>query len=355
MLSEPPFSLQETFRAVDDAIDRNADLAEAMLDVGLDAFGLDKAQEPWKGKATPNDMDKARSTLKQFYRDWSTEGSPERNATHVPIMEALERHISPQHSTARHTYRVLVPGAGLGRLVFDLCMAGYIVEGNEISYHQLIASNYVLNFTNDARQHTIYPWALGFSNHTTRANQLRSVAIPDIHPGRELEDQSQTPGQEVHYSERMSMTAGDFCSLYKQAEYRETFDAVTTCFFIDTAPNVIRYIETVRHCLESGGVWINIGPLLWHFESTLTPAERKQSKNGNGGQTAATKGQDMNGIGEPGSFELSNDEVVALVKLHGFVILEQSQAPAGAMGYIQDPESMLQNVYRPSFWVARKQ
>ena len=106
----------------------------------------------------------------------------------------------------------------------------------------------------------------------------------------------------------MSMTAGDFCSLYKQPEYASAFDAVTTCFFIDTAPNVIRYIETIRHCLKSGGIWVNIGPLLWHFESSLTPAERKKSKNNTGSKP---RHLDSEGIGEPGSFELSNDEVLA--------------------------------------------
>ena len=355
MLSEPPFSMQETFRAVDDAIDSNADLADAILQVGLPALGVDPNDDSWKGKATPNDMDKARSTLKQFYRDWSAEGAPERHATHKPIFEALEKHLHDHSFSQRYRYRILVPGVGLGRLVFDLCMAGYTVEGNEISYHQLFASNYILNYTRRAKQHTIYPWALGFSNHTTRANQLRPVAVPDVQPGLELEKQKQRLGQEVHGGERMSMTAGDFCSLYKQPEYAGAFHAVTTCFFIDTAPNVIRYIETVRHCLRAGGIWVNIGPLLWHFESSLTPAEGGKSKNGTSSNQQASSGENTeDGIGEPGSFELSNDEVLALLTRLGFETVEQSQAPAGATGYIQDPESMLQNVYRPAFWVARK-
>lgn len=35
------------------------------------------------------------------------------------------------------------------------------------------------------------------------------------------------------------MTAGDFCVLYQQPEHRQSFDAVVTCFFIDTAPNLV--------------------------------------------------------------------------------------------------------------------
>jgi carnosine N-methyltransferase len=41
---------------------------------------------------------------------------------------------------------------------------------------------------------------------------------------------------------------------------------VLTCFFIDTAQNIVSYIETIATLLREGGVWINFGPLLYHFE-----------------------------------------------------------------------------------------
>lgn len=44
------------------------------------------------------------------------------------------------------------------------------------------------------------------------------------------------------------------------------WDAVLTCFFIDTAQNIVTYIETIATLLREGGVWINLGPLLYHFE-----------------------------------------------------------------------------------------
>ncbi len=37
----------------------------------------------------------------------------------------------------------------------------------------------------------------------------------------------------------LSMTAGDFVEVYG-----------VTCFFIDTAHNIIRYMEVIRHCLK---------------------------------------------------------------------------------------------------------
>ncbi|GAB7360018.1 hypothetical protein MBLNU230_g7543t1 [Neophaeotheca triangularis] len=365
MLSASPFSLPKTFRAVDDAIDRNADIADAILQSGLSSFGIDPSDESWRGKATPSDMDKARSTIRQLHRDWSGEGEFERQSTFSPLFEALETHLETLPSSQKHKHKVLLPGAGLGRLLFDLCCAGYTVEGNEISYHQLIASNYILNETNSAGEHQLYPWALSFSNHLTRANQLKVEMIPDVHPATTLNARSEEIQSELHYSERMSMTSGDFCSLYREPGYEGVFSAVMTCFFIDTAPNVINYIETVLHCLASGGIWINLGPLLWHFESAPTPAEKARQKDkhfhGSGSHgmhshshddgAAAREGGD--GIGDPGSFELSNDEVIALVERCGFEMLEQREDVAGT-GYIQDPNSMLQNTYRPTFWVARR-
>jgi hypothetical protein len=230
--------------------------------------------------------------------------------------------------------------------VFEICAAGYTVEGNEISYHQLLASNYILNCCQTAAQHDLYPWALGFSNHLDRASQFQAIKVPHIHPATELAAAQSDTQAELHYSERMSMTSGDFCVLYRQPEYKDAVDAVVTCFFIDTAPNVITYIETIHACLRPGGHWINLGPLLWHFESAPTPAEREKQR----GRASNTNGTD--GIGEPGSFELTADEVVAMVARYGFEILEQTQT--SPTGYIQDPRSLLQNVYRPLFWVAQK-
>ena len=40
---------------------------------------------------------------------------------------------------------VLVPGAGLGRLAWEIARLGYMCQGNEWSFFMLFSSNYVLN------------------------------------------------------------------------------------------------------------------------------------------------------------------------------------------------------------------
>ena len=42
-------------------------------------------------------------------------------------------------------------------------------------------------------------------------------------------------------------------------------DVVVTCFFLDTAHNVLDYIELIYKILKPGEYWINLGPLLYHF------------------------------------------------------------------------------------------
>ncbi|KUJ21091.1 N2227-domain-containing protein [Mollisia scopiformis] len=339
LLAEPPFSYLDTLNAVDDAIDKNAELSLAILHSGLESFGIGlpstnhdrKESKEWQGKATPNDLEKARSTLRQFYRDWSEEGASEREACYGPVINALKSEASLHDAS---TMRVLVPGAGLGRLVFDLCCAGFDTEGNEISYHQLLASSYILNHCPESRAYTLHPWVHSFSNHRNRANHLRSVQIPDIHPGMTL-GAVETAGE-------MSMSASDFLLLYGDESHKDTFDAVATVFFLDTAPNIIRYLEAIRNCLQTGGLLINMGPLLWHFENNAPGNHGKDSSARKGGE----------GIADPGAVELTDDEVVALLEKLGFTLEKRESGIAAP--YIQDPESMLQNTYKASHWVARK-
>ncbi|KAL1882981.1 hypothetical protein VTK73DRAFT_503 [Phialemonium thermophilum] len=347
MLAAPPFNYLETLDKVDDAIESNAELARLIVEHGLRNLSVGEEipgrrglsiPTAWAGCAKYQDVDKARSTIRQFFRDWSAEGAAERRACYGPVMRALEAEKQKHVRADGQRFKVLVPGAGLGRLVFDLFLQGYDVEGNEISYHQLLASSYILNHCERAGQHTIYPWIHTFSNHRTRQNHLRGYSIPDVHGATELAKAAGTEGS-------MSMCAADFLCLYSDEAHREKYDAVATVFFLDTAPNLLRYLETVFHCLRPGGVLVNVGPLLWHFEGH--DLGWHDSEDAEGGVEKNTTG-----IADPGSFELADDEVMLVVEKAGFVIVTREtgvEAP-----YIHDKDSMLQTIYQASSWVARK-
>ena len=127
---------------------------------------------------------------------------------------------------------------------------------------------------------------------------------------------------------------------------------MATVFFIDTAPNVIAYIETIHRVLKPGGVWINLGPLLWHWEGR-DPPKRKKS---------ARLSDEVVGIDAMGAIELTLEEVLAVVEACGFRVEKRGvhgDAHAEGMaprevrtGYIQDEKSMLNYEYRAQFWVA---
>ena len=80
------------------------------------------------------------------------------------------------------------------------------------------------------------------------------VAIPDLHPGN--------CGVS---SDHLSMCAGDFMEVYGDPKQVGEWDSVVTCFFIDTAHNVLDYLTVIARCLREGGFWINHGPLQYHW------------------------------------------------------------------------------------------
>lgn len=94
----------------------------------------------------------------------------------------------------------------------------------------------------------IYPFIHTFSNIKSDAAQLTPVKIPDVLP-------AQLPS-----TVDFSMVAGDFIEVYgSQKENDAAWDVVVTCFFMDTAKNIIEYMEVIYKTLKQNGTWINIG------------------------------------------------------------------------------------------------
>jgi len=87
------------------------------------------------------------------------------------------------------------------------------------------------------------------------SDQVRGVSIPDVLP-RDM----------IPPNVEFSMSAGDFIESYSSQTGQ--WDCVCTCFFIDTAKNIVEYIEIISNILKPGGLWINLGPLLYHFADT---------------------------------------------------------------------------------------
>ena len=128
------------------------------------------------------------------------------------------------------------------------------------------------------------------------------------------------------------MVAGEFMEVY--GHQKSEWNCVVTCFFIDTAHNVIEYIETIRDILTDGGIWVNFGPLLYHY------AEQEEELQ----------------------IELSWEEVRTLILKHDFEIkVSKTRVRNGVQKeelresvYTTDKDSLMQTVYTSIFFVAVK-
>ena len=138
------------------------------------------------------------------------------------------------------------------------------------------------------------------------SDQVKSVTIPDIQP--DLGER------------QMAMIAGDFTEVY--ADRREEFDCVCSCFFIDTAHNIIEYLRIIHSLLKKNGKWINQGPLLYHFSGS-----------------------------DSLSLELSWEEVKHIIISLGFKIEKEEIVHTR---YCQQQRSLLDHTYHALSFVATK-
>jgi len=280
----------------------------------------------------PVTYDDPAQVLAHLVRDWTSLGARSREQLYGPILEALRSSESSSESGA-----VLVPGCGAGRLSWEIAsrFPSLEVHGNDVSFGMLAVAHGVLSrrpkHLEGAPEGTVCSGCLEVApnvhlhdaNWPHGASRFGLASVPDTFPA----DSPQV-------LRRISFLHGDFTSLYRTRAFGAHFDLVATCFFIDTATNVVEYVETIRHVLKPGGVWVNHGPLQWHSEDALM---------------------------------LPLNEVLALIRGYGFSVtnVQRSEAeygaddpgiagaPAKAQRHEAHGGNMRPELYRPVFFVAR--
>ncbi|KAG1682207.1 Carnosine N-methyltransferase [Nymphon striatum] len=267
-----------------------------------------RADNPLKSQVNQSDIDKVQSILKQIVRDWSTDGQVERDACYEPIIKEV-LHRFPVNKYDAKNVNILVPGAGLGRLAFELARRGYSCQGNEYSLFMLFASNFVLNKCKGVNMYKIFPWAHQFCNNFSYNDQIRSIIFPDVDP------------TDLPNETKFSMAAGDFQEIYTE---KDSWDCIASCFFIDTASNICQYIDIIWKILKPGGFWINLGPLLYHFSDL-------ENEN---------------------SIEPSYEDVREIILSYGFEMLKENINVKTT--YAENPNSMMKYAYNSVFFVCRK-
>jgi len=102
----------------------------------------------------------------------------------------------------------------------------------------------------------VFPLAHLFSENWSLDEQYIEIEVPRPTPSEIVGSASSSPA--------FAMVPGEFAKTYAVGccGHRK-FDAIVTCFFIDTATDVAELFEVMDSLLEEGGLWLNIGPLNW--------------------------------------------------------------------------------------------
>lgn len=296
--------------ALEHTTDANAHVAQAIADLAMSEFPALPDLRTAGG-----DLARVRETMKHFVRDWSSEGADERAAIFAPVLDALR--LEP--ADRRGAMNVLVPGAGLGRLAWEISQLGFDTTANELSYFMTLALRFLLSSatTKEPNQHTVHPYAYWFSHQRTNDLLFRGISFPDTVP---------------RLRETFHLVEGDFMDLTVPKRNNTGYDYIVTLFFIDTSLNVISTLQHIYSLLRPGGTWINLGPLLW-----------------SGGAQARV--------------ELCLDEVIQLAQDIGFRV--EGESPGQSVPdayrrrtvpceYTRDKHAMMKWVYQAEFWVAHK-
>lgn len=297
--------------------------------------------------------------LNQYVREWSEDGFEERENSFGRILKFAEDKFP--NVLSRPQINVLVPGAGLGRLLVEFSKRGFRVEGNEISYYMLLNSNYLLNECYFKDNFFIYPFIHKSSNILKRNYQLRQVFFPDVNTDDIYSLTKQYPS--IPVSELMSMIAGGFTDLYGPPDLGKLSDLVTndpsamefragnkgkfqlviTCFFLDTATNIIDYLKTIMHCMADDGYWLNFGPLLWHYENNNQMLDIKtRDLTGN----YIIKEVPLTGL------EISLEDLIKLIEDMGFEFVDRESGIPSSYG--GDSRSMANWTYNCEYWICSK-
>ena len=250
-----------------------------------------EARKSSSASGAPASYDSVAQVVAHLVRDWSELGAPVRQSLYHWCRSALREYINKKDTESATTRReqqqqqslsILVPGAGLGRLAWELAILdGHHVQALEVSLGMAAAASFVFHKQQqqqqqqDEEQVKLCPYLHdGFQNQVHADDRYESVVIPDV---KDLWS-TRTDHSETCVTGTLSYTVASFESLSTLPEMKASFDAIVTCFFLDTATNLFQYLDIIQDMLKDdddnnneGGssLWINVGPLQWHANALL--------------------------------------------------------------------------------------
>ncbi|KAH6886236.1 N2227-like protein-domain-containing protein [Thelonectria olida] len=306
------------FARIDHILAKNQELCNHIVKSALEFYDipseeLDTHINDREAAGKRGDKIAVSQALKHYVRDWTETGMHERDKPFRCLIKTLEDMFQDRNVDSIPV-KILLPGAGLGRLGFDIAaLGGFKVTINEWSMYMNVAYRYLE--ANRARHgESVYPFIDGWSHHASEADMHRKLVFPDV----------------TINASAVLMVEGDFTTAFKDQAGR--YDVVLTYFFIDTARNLMTYFDTIKKVLKPGGRWINLGPLLY---------------------------------GTGPFVQLTLEEIVLVTEAMGFEYLD-TDASCGELTFAEgkvrgmeavygfDDKALTKNAYNAQFWVARR-
>lgn len=299
---------------VEHLFDTNEELTRGILNHGLEHYNISQSEldefiqnAEKQGKSA--DRTSVNQAVKHYVRDWAAEGARER-VVFEGILDAISEF---KHETKPQTpLKVLLPGAGLGRLGHEIDALGDTeVTINEYSAYMALAYHYLTTLPPNSQ--TFHPFIDWWSHHATTADMQRPATFPETTP-----------------SASITLVEGDFTTIF--ANKTAHFDVLVTFFFIDTAQNLMTYLETIHALLRPGGLWVNLGPLLYGTAPFLQLSL-----------------EEVLLLGESMGFELRDGK-----EEYGRVTVPGLKARTVEALYGSNERGLSWNGYKGQFWIARR-
>ena len=159
--------------------------------------------------------------------------------------------------TAHTAPKILIPGAGLGRLAYEDFnkLPNATVELNEFSIPMATALSRIIHngLTVEIFSHVQSSATVGEVSSKNRLQKVQVSVLP------------------LPQNSQLSLTTGDFVTCYSTPlNTNNAYDYILTSYILDAVPNIIEMILIIKKlALNSRSqniktAWCNYGPLHWH-------------------------------------------------------------------------------------------
>ncbi|CUM65248.1 uncharacterized protein PRCAT00002880001 [Priceomyces carsonii] len=291
---------------IDESISKNQEILDEVVKASIGAYSLSIEDfNILQNQRTASSTNyRVIEALGHIYRDWTPIGFQEQ----VPLLKYI-KHYLKEFITEDEKLEtaIIIPGSGLGRIAHELALLNFS------SIHAIEYSGLMYNFNqfiylNNERRYEFFPFNHSCSNFYTTGSQFRKYDIRlDIAKPKFLH----------HHHE-------DFLNF--SLPKKEKNVVIITAFFIDTAENLLDYLDKILKLTgKVNTYWINVGPLKY---------------------------------GSAAQVEFSAEELTKIRKKMGWTdinltcSLDNKDEPL--VSYITDKESMWQGYYGLSMWASKK-